>query len=232
MKFFKTYFFVCLSFNGFSQIENPISRDTLKTVISKPIEVKDQDFLNQYRKLKPTVVKMYPYALYAADLLDQMSNNLESITKRRAKHKFLKQSYKNLKADFKYVILDMYISEGQVLMKLIARETGTTVYDIIKKYKGRKDAAMFSLIGKLYEQNIKVPYNPQKEYVIEAIIKDIESGKIKMNNKIVTKDKITYKEEKNAAKEQAKKNKARTKAAKKKQRLEKRKKLPKDGVPI
>jgi hypothetical protein len=53
-----------------------------------------------------------------------------------------------------------------------------------------------------------------------------------MNNKIVTKDKITYKEEKNAAKEQAKKNKARTKAAKKKQRLEKRKKLPKDGVPI
>jgi len=198
--------------------------DSLKTVIGNEVKIVDQKFLNEYRRLKPTVIKVYPYALFAADLLDKMNNDLASIEKRRKRNKFLKQSYKTLKSDFKYVILDMYISEGKVLMKLIARETGMTVYDIIRIYKGRKDAAIFNLMGKMYEQNIKENYNPRKEYVLEAIIRDIESGKIKFNSEVKTINKETYQYEKKRTKERVKVNKKKKRQRKKDNRKKKKNK--------
>jgi len=216
---------LCLSSYSFSQFD-----DSLKTVLGNEVAVVDQQFLNDYRYYKPIVVKVYPYALYAADLLDKMNDNLESIEKRRKRNKFLKKSYKTLKTDFKYVLLDMYISEGKVLMKLISRETGMTVYDIIKQYKGRKDAAMFNLMGKMFEQNIKETYNPKKEYVLEAILRDIQSGKIKFDNKVETIHKEEFKEKKKQTKEFVKKNKKKNRQRKKEKR--KRKKEPKNVMPI
>jgi hypothetical protein len=206
----------------FSSLTFAQTNDSIKTVLGKEVGVIDQQFLKQYRYYKPIVLKVYPYALYAADLLDKMNNDLESIEKRRQRNKFLKKSYKTLKTDFKYVLLDMYISEGQVLMKLIARETGMTVYEIIKKYKGYKDAAMFNLMGKLYEQNIKENYNPKKEYVLEAILRDIELGKIQFNNKVETFHKEEFKEKKKATKEYTKKNRAKNRQRKKENRRKKK----------
>lgn len=196
--------------------------DTIKTVLGKEVAIVDQKFLNEYNRYKPIVVKVYPYALYAADLLDKMNNDLASIERRRKRNKFLKQSYKTLKTDFKYVLLDMYISEGKVLMKLISRETGMTVYDIIKKYKGRKDAAMFNLMGKMYEQNIKEVYNPRKEYVLEAILRDIESGKIKFDSKVETFQKEEYKAKKKETKDYIKKNRKKNRQRKKAKRQRKK----------
>lgn len=217
MKFIFLTFVLSLSCFSFSQ-----TNDSLKTVLGKEVGVIDKKFLNQYRYYKPIVVKVYPYALYAADLLDKMNNDLESIEKRRKQNKFLKKSYKTLKTDFKYVLLDMYISEGQVLMKLIARETGMTVYEIIKKYKGFKDAAMFNLMGKMYEQNIKESYNPKKEYVLEAILRDIKSGKIQFNDKVETFHKEGYKQKKKESKAYIKKNRKKNRQRKKENRRKKK----------
>lgn len=228
MNFMKTNFlilFLVYQWIGFSQ-----EKDTLKTYISKTVEVVDKDFQNKYRYYKPIVVKVYPYALYAADLLDEMNNDLASIQKRRKQNKFLKESYQNLKSDFKYVLLDMYTTEGQVLMKLISRETGMTVYEIINQYRGRKDAAMFNLMGKMFDQDIKSEYNSKKEYVLETIIKDINSGKINFKNEVELLDKAEYKEKKKATKERIKADKKKKKANKKLRK--KKKKMPKYKKPI
>ena len=217
MKTILITFILCISSYSFSQFD-----DSLKTVLGNEVAVVDQQFLNDYRYYKPIVVKVYPYALYAADLLDKMNNDLASIEKRRKRNKFLKQSYKTLKTDFKYVLLDMYISEGKVLMKLISRETGMTVYEIIKQYKGRKDATMFNLMGKMFEQNIKEAYNPKKEYVLEAILRDIQSGKIKFDNKVETIHKEEFKEKKKETKAYIKKNRKKNRQRKKEKRKRKK----------
>lgn len=116
----------------------------------------------EYNRLKPIVLKVYPYALSSADILDEMNNELSKIEKRRKRTKFCKRSYKTLKEEFKYVFMDMYVSEGQVLTKLVARETGMPIFEIVKKYRGTKDAAMFSLMGKMFDQNIKEQYDSKK----------------------------------------------------------------------
>jgi len=198
--------------------------DTLPVCIGREVAVVDKDFIRDYNILKPRVLKVYPYAIYAANLIDEMNHDLESIEKRRKRTKYTNKFYKQLKADYKYVFLDMYTSEGKVLTKLVARETGLTIYEIVKSYKGQKDAIMFNLMGKVFEQDIKSKYNPQKEYVLEAIIEDIESGKITFDTTVVKVNKTTFKDKKKTAKQLAKANHKKVKANKKKNRKKKRKK--------
>ena len=135
-----------------SEIE---SKDSLMSFHGDVVEVRTKNFMIEYNRLKPIVLKVYPYALSSADILDEMNNELSKIEKRRKRTKFCKRSYKTLKEEFKYVFMDMYVSEGQILTKLVARETGMPIFEIIKKYRGSKDAAMFSLMGKMFDQNIK-----------------------------------------------------------------------------
>lgn len=156
---------------------------TLNAFYHKPIEVVDGDFIKQYKYLKPKVIKVYPYATYAANELDIIENNLTSINRRRKRNKHCKISYKQLKKDFKYAMLDLYVSEGKVLMLLVSRETESTVYDIVKKYRGADNAMVFNMMGKMFEQDIKKKYSIKDNYVLEYILKEIESGKIKIESK-------------------------------------------------
>ena len=191
--------------SSFSQNTNH-KNDTLLQYYGSPVTVVDKDFQRLYKRYKPIVLKVYPYALQSADLIDQMNNDLERIKRRRKRNRFVKHSYKKLRSDYKYVFLDMYVSEGRILTKLIARETGMSIHQIIKKYRGKKDAAMFNLIGKMFDQDIKAPYETKKEYVLEAIIRDIESGKIEFDDAVKTIDKTVYKRKKAETKKRKKQN--------------------------
>jgi len=188
----------------------------------KPIEVVDAEFQKQYKYLKPRVIKVYPYALYAANVLNRLEGDLKSIEKRRKRNKHCRISYKELKNNFKYAMLDLYISEGKVLMSLISRETGSTVYEIIRKYRGKDDAMVFNLMGKMFEQDIKKTYEKKENYVLEYIIKEIEEGKIivKSDPKLMTK--ADFKQEEKRLKERKKRYKALMKKQKKEARKKKR----------
>ena len=189
--------------------------DTIPQYLGSPITVVDKDFQRLYKRYTPIVLKVYPYALQSADLIDQMNNDLERIKKRRKRTKLIKQSYKQLRTDYKYVFLDMYVSEGKILTKLIARETGMSIHQIIKQYRGKKDAAMFNLMGKMFDQDIKAPYVTKEEYVLEAIIRDIESGKIEFNDTLIKIDKATFKNKKADSKKLKKLNAKQSKKRKK-----------------
>lgn len=193
-------------------------KDTMPVYVSAPVTIVNKDFIKEYNRMKPKVIKVYPYALYAADLIDKMNNDLVSIEKRRKQKKYCKESYANLKEDFKYVLMDMYTSEGKLLIKLIHRETHMTVFDIINTYKGKKDAMMFNLLGNVWGQDLKSTYDIKKDYVVERIIKDIESGKLIMNHKVETFTKEEYKEEKKETKKRIKSNKKKIKENRKKKR--------------
>ena len=213
MKFLLSLLILMNTIAVFSQ-----KKDSVFVIYHQPIEVFDNDFIKQYKYLKPKVVKVYPYALYAADVLDQIENDLESINRRRKRNKHCKAAYKDLKDEFKYAMLDLYISEGKILMSLVSRETGMTVHEIIKKYRGAKDAMVFNLMGKMFEQDIKAPYVKKDNYVIEYIIREIESGAIKIDPpKLVTK--TDYKAEEQRVKALKKKNKS---SAKEKKKLERK----------
>lgn len=213
-------FFSC---NTFSQ-NGLWPTDSLKEYQGDVIPVYTKEYMNLYNRMKRLVLKVYPYALYAADVIDEIDQNTANIDRRRKKNKFYKDSYQELKDDFKYFILDLYTSEGRMLMKLIHRETGMTVYDISAKYRGESKATVFNGLAKIWDQDLHISYDPTtgNDKVVEQVILDIQSGLIEFDDAIVTVDKLQYREEKQKAKARLKANKKRKKENKKAKKAKER----------
>jgi len=139
----------------------------------------DRRFDWKYKLLKEDVLKVYPLAIEAKNVIEQYEKDLAEIEKKRKQKKYLKESEKELKLNFEYTIKDLYVSEGKLLMKLIHRETGMTVDDILRKYKGNFSAGTTGAALKLFGHDTKIEYDPEEDWIIEVIIQDIISGKIK-----------------------------------------------------
>ena len=186
--------------------------DSLKMYESNPVPIYSKEYMNQYNRYKRIIVKVYPYALYASDVLYELEEDVEDINKDRKKKKVYKEAYHGLKDDFKYVILDLYTSEGNMLMKLVHRETGLSVYEIAEKYRGKKSASIFNVMGKIWDQDVKTTFDPLgKDKIAEHVIQDIEAGIIPFDSKVITVDKDQYKENQKAYKKRTKENKKRSK---------------------
>jgi hypothetical protein len=187
---------VVFSVTGFAQTTST-DPDSLKEYQGQVVSVYTKEYLSLYNRMKKMVVKVYPYALHAADIIDEINMNSASIERRRKLNAYYKDSYKTLKENFKYFILDLYTSEGEMLMKLIHRETGMTVYDISSKYRGKKNAEMFNMMAKIWDQNLHVKFDPTtgNDKVAEQVIQDIQAGLIPFNDEIVTVTKLEYRDE-------------------------------------
>lgn len=153
-------------------------QDTMKVLQMPEVHV-DKDYASKYKRILRRVKKVYPLALYAAKKLKEIDAEIAEAPSKRKQKKIAKNEHKDLKEDFYYVIKDLYIEEGKLLMKLIHRETGLTVSDIIKKYRGNLKAEVSESLGKIWEQNLDVKYDPSGEdWIIEQVIQDVLSYRV------------------------------------------------------
>ncbi|WP_107038555.1 DUF4294 domain-containing protein [Brumimicrobium mesophilum] len=170
------------------------------------------DFKSQYRNALRRVRKVYPLALEAARVIDSLENELATIDKSRKQRKLMRNTKKELVSDFKYLLKDLYISEGKVLTKLIYRETGMTATEIISKYKNGFEASLYSGMAGFFEQDLDAKYYPNTEdFVLECVINDIKSGKVDFDPTFEILSKAEYKKEKKEYKESKKQNKKKIK---------------------
>lgn len=194
----------------------PDQLDSLKMYESDPVPIYSKDYMRKYNHYKRLILKVYPYALYASDVLYQLEADSEELIKKRKKKKFYKSAYKELKTDFKYVFLELYTSEGRMLMKLVHRETGMTVYEIAETYRGKKNATVFNVMGKMWDQDVKIKWEPMgQDKVGEHVIQDIEAGTIQFNGDVVKIDKAQYKHNKREHKKRLRSNKKKRRQNKK-----------------
>lgn len=186
--------------------------DTIYGIVLKPaVEIRDPEFLKKYNRTVYKMKRIYPLALHAKQLFADYEKDVASLDKKRQIKKYGKTAYEKLMDDFEYIIRDMYVSDGQLLVKLIHRETGMTVFDILKKYRGGLQATYYQSVGFFFDQNIKTTYSPDGEdWLIELVAKEIEAGKHKLYPiQLLTKEqfkkkKVQGKELKKATKKRAK----------------------------
>ena len=123
----------------------------------------------------------YPYARKATDLMQQIEHETELIAKKRGQKKYKKQLEKELNGRFKEDLVKLTMSEGQILVNLIERETGETMYDIIKGLKSPVTAFFYQRIGKRFGYNLKDGYDPTQNEDLEIIIQGIEANGEELN---------------------------------------------------
>jgi len=109
------------------------------------------------------VKRVYPYVREAALRMDSVNMKLEGIEGRRKRKKYVKEYQDFLEERFEPELRRLTRSEGQILSKLIYRETGTSVYDIIKTYRNGFSARFWSFTAWWYDIDLKKPYDPVED---------------------------------------------------------------------
>lgn len=70
---------------------------------------------------------------------------------------------------------NLSISQGQILVKLIARQTGKPCYVIVKELKGGFNARIFQGMALLFDNNLRNTYDATgDDAAIEQIVQEIE----------------------------------------------------------
>lgn len=132
---------------------------------------KFQEDFDNYRRLRYNVLKVLPYARFAGQRYHQLEKDL-AVTTDKAKQKALvKGCEKEVKDLFNAKIKDLTISQGEILIKLVDRETGNSSYDLVKDLKGNVSAFVFQSVAKIFGHNLRSQYDPDEDRDIEAIVR-------------------------------------------------------------
>ena len=127
----------------------------------------------RYQILKRKVLKVYPYAIYTKQKLEEMENELDSISRKRKKKIHTKKVAKFLKEELGEELKKLTRTEGNILVKLIYRETNISTYKLLKLYRGSVNAYFWQTMAKIYDNDLKQEYDPldnREDMWIEHII--------------------------------------------------------------
>ena len=189
---FLTYIFVLVPFILLAQVE-PVAQDSTEYQYyyidgdSIPVSVIDLDavvVLNKlqfdskedrirYLKLKRKTIKVYPYAKLAAERLVELNSRLETLDRKSDKRRYARIIQKYIEDEFSAELKKLTRTEGQILVKLIHRQTGKTTFDLIKELRSGWRAFWFNNTARLFDISLKEEFNPlavNEDYLIEDIL--------------------------------------------------------------
>lgn len=107
------------------------------------------------------VKKVWPYVEMISELIVETYEYMETLPSNRAKRQHLKRFEKELKEQYMPEMKKLTLSQGQLMMKLIDREIGSTPYQIIKAFYGTFTASFYSLFAEFYGGKLNAHYDPR-----------------------------------------------------------------------
>lgn len=133
-----------------------------------------------YNRLKYNVLKVLPYMRFASERYQQLERDLATTGDKKRQKEMINDCEDQIKSLFYSEIKNLTITQGEILIKLVNRETGNSTYDMLKEVKGGLSAFMFQSIARVFGHNLKETYDPEQERDIESILKS--AGYVSYNN--------------------------------------------------
>ena len=127
----------------------------------------------EFQLLQNRVYKVYPIAKIAADRLTVMNRNMDKMKTNKEKKKYFKIVENYMENEFTGQLKKLSRKQGQILVKLIHRQTGYTTFELIKDYKSGWKAFWSNNTAKLFDINLKTkyaPYQVNEDFLIESIL--------------------------------------------------------------
>ena len=133
-----------------------------EVVVYQPVQLKSYEEMKKYMLLRRRTLKVYPYAEMASKRFTTLKERLERMDNRRKKKRYAKLIEKYLEGEFKEELKKLTRAEGQILVKLIHRETGITTHALVKTYRNGLRAATYQFTAKLFDIDLKTEFDPTK----------------------------------------------------------------------
>lgn len=185
--------FSCLTTAALSQSALPRPKigknDTIKTylteydgelipwVVTQEVQIVDSRIFKSekdkqdYDRLRYNVLKVLPYMRFASARYQQLQRDLATTGDKSKQKEMINTCEDQIKDLFKREIKNLTITQGEILIKLVNRETGSTTFEMLKEMKGGLNAFMFQSIARVFGHDLKETYDPEQERDIESILK-------------------------------------------------------------
>ncbi|MDO5524293.1 MAG: DUF4294 domain-containing protein [Bacteroidia bacterium] len=117
----------------------------------------------QYTRLIRDVKRTLPYAKEIAVIITETYEYMETLPDDKARQQHLNKMEKYLMAEYTPKMRKLTRSQGQLLMKLVDRETNSSSYHIIDAYMGSAKAFFYNAFASVFGNSLKRRYNPYDE---------------------------------------------------------------------
>lgn len=127
----------------------------------------------KYLILRRKTLKVYPYAKLASDRLVELNSRLDQIKTKRDRKRYTKMVQNYIENEFSAELKKLTRTEGQILVKLVHRQTGVTTFDLVKDLKSGWRAFWYNTTASMFDISLKEEFNPaknQEDYLIEDIL--------------------------------------------------------------
>ena len=147
--------------------------DLEEVILLNKLQFTSKEDRRRYFILRRKTRKVYPYAKLASERLITMSERLKIIKRKRDKKKYTKRVQKYIEEEFSDKLKKFTRTEGQILAKLIHRQTGRTSFELVKELRTSWRAFWYNTTANLFDISLKEKYDPFKnkeDYLIEDIL--------------------------------------------------------------
>ena len=147
--------------------------DLDEVLVLPELNFKNRDERIRYIVLRRKTLKVYPYAKLAADRLEYLKERLSKLKRKSQKKRYAKVIQKYIEDEFSAELKKLTKTEGQILVKLIHRQTCTTTFDLIKELRSGWRAFWFNNTAKIFDISLKKEFSPideKEDYLIEDIL--------------------------------------------------------------
>ena len=184
MKLRISLLFLLLCFTASAQV---VVQDTVKMgyqlketdTLSEPIELEeitiykerlDPAAKKEFLLLQNRVYKVYPFAKIAAERLQMLNKNLTNIKGKRERKQYFSMVESYMDNEFKDRLKKLSRKQGQILVKLLCRQTGVTTYDLIKDLKSGWSAFWSNGTARMFDINLNYPIFVLLNYPIFVLL--------------------------------------------------------------
>ena len=153
----------------------PTTMINLDEVIVLPdLKFKNRKERIRYLILQRKTIKVYPYAKLAAERLVELQKRLNELERKSDKRKYSKIIQRYIEDEFSAELKKLTRTEGQILVKLVHRQTGKTTFELIKELRSGWRAFWFNNTASLFDISLKEefdPINSEEDFLIEDILR-------------------------------------------------------------
>lgn len=156
--------------------------DLDEVMLLHKLEFDSKEDRRRYLILKRKTIKVYPYAHLAAVRLDTLNARLNRLEKKRDRKQYAKVIQRYIEGEFSDELKKLTRTEGQILIKLIHRQTNRTTFELIKELRNGWRAFWFNNTASLFDLSLKKEFDPmnvKEDYLIEDILqRNFQSGRL------------------------------------------------------
>jgi len=127
-----------------------------------------------YNQMRYYVTTILPYLNAATQLFTEINNKLNDPSVSKAERKrFIKLKDEEMRTKFEDKVGALNVTQGVLLMKLVARQTDMNIYKMLSDFKNPFVAIKWQTWARLNGMNINQKYHPEDEPDLENIMESL-----------------------------------------------------------